>query len=217
MDSYDEYEKVETHISYSKRLQEINDRGLRYLKEIEERKRVNGRKRYDRHVSILYHLLENVIKPRVMLCNNLYSSLLYYLDEMLFYEVRSINEFVIEDDVYPLSFVYFNNSDWNPQVGPLQAFTLEDATHINDSEAALLMTLLQDYDILLQDLLVYVKSKKRVRGASQHKLFIKLIRIINRLKRRIDILRVNTFGIIDIAVTSDCFCQKKIEIFMPRV
>lgn len=197
MDSYNEYEHVERHINYSKTLQEINERGWRFIHEIEIKKRVGGRKKYEKDVYAIHHALGNILKPKVILCNNLYSSLVYYLDEMLYYDVRSINTFIIEDDSYPLSFIYFNNSEWNPDVGQQQAFQLESVSSITDVEAALLMTLLQDYETLLQDLYVNIKSRK---DRLVDKMFIKLIRIINRLKRRINLLRSSALKIIEVAL-----------------
>jgi hypothetical protein len=186
MDHYQEYGCVEKHIRYAKRLQSISEKGKRFLNEIETKKRVGGRKKYQGDTYFVYNLLENIVKPRIVLCNNLYSSLLFYLDEMLFYEVRGINSFVIEDDTFPLSFIYFNQCEWNPDVGQTHEFCLDNEPLLSDTEAALLGTLLRDYETFLQDILQdLIASKAPIR---KERIYIKLIRVMNRLKRRLRIL-----------------------------
>lgn len=194
MEHYHEYERVEKHLAYSKRLHSINERGTRYLRQIESKKRVGGRRKYQGHVYTVYHLLENVLKPRVVLCNNLYSSLIFYMDEMLFYEVRGINSFVIEDDEYPLTFVYFNQCEWNPDFGQTHAFELDTSPDLCDTEAALLSILVQDYEHVLQDVLQDLMSSGL--PIKKEKVFIKLVRIINRLKRRLSILQATIIRVI---------------------
>lgn len=211
MESYNEYRRIEHHIGFSKRLQNISKRGLHYLREIESKKRIGGKKKYKKDVHVVHHLLENIIKPRLVLCNNLYSSLIYYLDEMLFYEVQTINNFVIEDDIYPLSFIYFNNTEWNPENEEMQLFQLENDVMITENEAALLITLLHDYETLLQDLLQDFKDEKKTchrKDKMYNKIYIKVLRIISRLKRRLELLRVSAFKIVEIA-----FDKEKIDLF----
>ena len=202
MDSYNEYMRIENHMGFSKRLHDISIRGSHYLREIEIKKRIGGRKRYETVVYGLYHLLQNIIKPRVVLCNNLYSSLIYYLDEMLFYEVRQTDNFMIEDDKYPLSFVYFNNAEWNPDNDKVQTFSLDHSTSISDNEAALLIMLLQDYETLLQDLLqdfTIEKKTSRKKDKPYNKIYTKVMRIISRLKRRLCILKSASYQIVESA------------------
>lgn len=208
MDSYNEYRRIEQHIGFSKRLQNISTRGLHYLREIEIKKRIGGRRKYEKDVHGIHHLLGNIIKPRVMLCNNLYSSLIYYLDEMLFYEVQDINDFVIEDDKYPLSFVYFNNAEWNPENDRIQPFVLENNSHMNETEAALLLMLLEDYNTLLQDLLQDFKDEKKTchrKDRMYNKIYTKVRRIISRLDRRLTLLKTAAFKIVEVAFATEKF------------
>lgn len=197
MEHYHEYGKVEKHLLYSKRLHSINERGARFLREIEAKKRVGGRRKYQGPVYTVHHLFENILKPRLVLCNNLYSSLMFYMDEMLFYEVRGINSFVIEDDAFPLSFVYFNQCEWNPEFGQTHAFELDVGPNLSDTEAALLSILVKDYETVLQDVLHDILTSGV--PVKKEKAFVKLIRIIHRLKRRLTIIQSTLLQVITAA------------------
>jgi hypothetical protein len=192
MDDYNEYENVEKHISYSRSFHALNHKGWRLLKEMEAKKNINGRKKMLANVNNIHHLIGNIVKPK-SLCNNLYSSLLYYLDELLFMDVLTINTFVIEDDVFPLSYVYFNTIDWIHE--DYNDFVLDKGICINETEAHLLNCFIDDYenfilgvqeDVLNSD---YYKAKDAM-------IVKKIKRIINRLKKRLIHLRAVVLRII---------------------
>lgn len=192
MDDYNEYEKVEKHIDYSRSFHSLNHKGWRLLKEMEAKKNINGRKKMLANVNNIHHLIGNIVKPK-SLCNNLYSSLLYYLDELLFMDVLAINTFVIEDDVFPLSYVYFNTIDWIHE--DYNEFVLDKGVAINDTEAHLLNCFIDDYEYFIlrvqEDVLNsdYYKTKDGM-------IVRKIKRIINRLKKRLINLRAIVLRII---------------------
>jgi hypothetical protein len=192
MDDYSEYEKVEKHMNYSRSFHSLNHTGWRLLKEMEVKKNINGRKKMLGSVNNIHHLITNIVKPK-SLCNNLYSSLLFYLDELLFMDVLMINTFVIEDDVFPLSYVYFNTIDWIHE--DYDEFVLDKGITINDTEAHLLNCFIDNYEQFIltvqEDILKseYYKTKDSL-------LVRKLKRIINRLKKRLIVLRAVVLRII---------------------
>lgn len=185
---YTEYVNIERHLAYSRRLSFLNYVGRRIMQEIESKKNINGRKKLLPIVYYLHHTLGTIVKPRV-LCNNLYSSLLYYLDELLFHEVKTLNTFVIEDESYPLSFVYFNTDDWSTEEH--QGFVLDKGVIINESEAHLINSFIEDYETFVLELEGEIATMGR-----DERLTRKLTRIIARLKRRLIDLRVYSLRVI---------------------
>lgn len=185
---YREYVSIERHLVYSRQLASLNFVGKQLLREIEKKKNINGRKKLLPCVYYLYHILGTVVKPRV-LCNNLYSSLLYFLDELLFHEVKNLNSFVIEDDSYPLSFVYFNTEDWCPE--DHQGFVLDKGATINESEAHLINSFVEDYEVF-----ILLLERDIADVGDDEKLTRKINRIIGRLKRRLIDLRVYSLRLI---------------------
>lgn len=183
MDDYNQYEKIEQHIEYSRLLSTINSKGKLLLKEIEKQKNINGKKKLLGNVYNVYHLIANIIKPR-SLCNNLYSSLIYYLDELMFLEVSGLNSFIIEDDEYPLYYIYFNTDDWMRD-NTIDPFVLDNCVYINDTESILIGCFIDEYESLLINIEKYIYLK----GHKDSMIAKKLLRISSRLKKRLIILK----------------------------
>lgn len=197
INDYSEYSKIENHIYYSKKLYTLNKIGKHILNEIATKKTINGRKKLLSSVYKVYHKLNTIIKPNI-LCNNIYSSLVYYLDELLFLEVKNLNKFVIEDDTYPLSYLYFNCDDW--VTDEIQKFSLDSSIILRYSEAMLISCYLDNYEEFILRLEVDIKKSYYI--DLDHKLIKKLMRIFARLKKRLIILKVMMLKIIDIELKS---------------
>ena len=199
MDDYNEYAKVEKHIGYSCSFHSLNHRGWRLLREMELKKNINGRKKMLANVNNIHHIIGNIVKPK-SLCNNLYSSLLYYLDELLFMDVLTINTFVIEDDVFPLSYVYFNTIDWIHE--DYNDFVLDKGVFINDTEAHLLNCFIDDYESFILGIQGDVLSSEYYK-TKDGMIVRKIKRIINRLKKRLIHLRAVVLRIIHKSLESN--------------
>ena len=180
MEDYNEYEMIERHIDYSRMLTLINSRGKLIIQQLEKQKNINGRKKLLSNIYNVSNLITNVIKPR-SLCNNLFSSLVYYLDELLFTEVVGRNKFIIEDDEYPLYYVYFNTDEWIQDSG-IDNFVLDKCVYINDTESILINCFLDDYEYFLIKIEKYMKDKDSIISR-------KIIRITARLKKRLILLK----------------------------
>lgn len=181
MEDYNEYEMIERHIEYSRMLTQINSRGKLIIQQLEKQKNINGKKKLLSNIYNISNLIANVVKPR-SLCNNLYSSLVYYLDELLFMEVIGRNKFIIEDDEYPLYYVYFNTDEWIQDSG-IDNFVLDKCVYINDTESLLINCFLDEYECFLINIEKYMKAKDSTISR-------KIIRITTRLKKRIILLKV---------------------------
>lgn len=190
---YDEYNQIEKHIYYAKQLYIINKIGKHILHEIERKKNINGRKKLLANVYNVYHKLDTIIKPKV-LCNNVFSSLMYYLDELLFLEVKNLNTFVIEDDTYPLSYLYFNCDDWVTE--EIQEFNLDSSFVLNYSEAMLISCYLDTYEGFIMTLESDIKTPYYM--DMDQRLIKKLIRIFTRLKKRLVLLKAMMLKVIEI-------------------
>lgn len=191
MHDYNEYEKIEQHMFYARRLNAINSTGKRILQQMDEKKRMPGRKKLLEYVFAISQMIETIVKPHV-LCNNLYSSLIFYMDELLFFEVRNLNSFVVEDDNYPLSYIYFNTSDWNES--EQQEFHLDQGVYINEMEAMLMNCFVDEYEEFVLSLEGDIIRLGE--SASDQKLMKKILRIITRLKKRLTLLRSRLLKII---------------------
>lgn len=180
MEDYNEYEMIERHIEYSRLLTIINLRGKLIIQQLEKQKNINGRKKLLGNVYDVYNSIANIIKPR-SLCNNLFSSLVYFLDELLFTEVVGRNRFIIEDDEYPLYYVYFNTDEWLHDTA-IDSFVLDRCVFINDTESLLINCFLDDYEYLLIMIEKYIKINDSTISR-------KILRITSRLKKRLILLK----------------------------
>lgn len=185
-DSYREYTIIEEHIRFSRVIHEINMRGKQILQEIERKKYYERKKRYTGITQEVYNILATITKPRV-LGNNIYSSLLYFLDELLFLQVKSIDGFFIEDDQYPLSYLYFNQGEW--LYSHTQDFVLDDGAVINELEAMLINSYVDEYDNFALELGRYLETTYSTMFERDKKVIRKLRRILSKLKRRLLLIK----------------------------
>lgn len=192
-ESYSEYEKIEQHIDYSERLYFINCQGKHILNEIEKKKNINGKKKLLWNVGYIYNTIENIVKKKA-LCNNSYTSLIHYLDELLFLEVKTYNKFVIEDDSFPLSYVYFNQHEWIKVFH--QNFILDSIPFITILDAMLINCFVDDYEELILELEDSLK-RKTYYDDDDPKLRKKIFKNIKRLKKRLIDLRARLLNLIN--------------------
>lgn len=164
---YAEYTKLEQHISLSKTLFDLDIKGKYIINELQRKKSNGVRKRTGTHIFtndilIVYNNIINCISIKRL---RLYFCLQYFLDELMYYEIRNTNNFYIEDNIYPISKIYFGQHEWISD-SYLQDFQFyEDSQSININEAMYLVCYLKDYDSFLLDIEEYTntfKGKKEV-------------------------------------------------------
>jgi len=192
---YTEYNKIERHIQYSNALFKLTHIGKHIIQEIQSKKMQCNKlqcKKYDKsHIKNnipdeVCNVLSDVIKPP-SLSSNMYSSFVYFLDELLYFDAPKINYFVIEDDQYPLSFMYFNQSEWNGDhvQENLNSFVLDNNPHFSDTEALLINCFITEYISLLEDIEddiydhVYIETNLERR----------LVQNIQRLKEQLETIK----------------------------
>lgn len=156
-----EYIIVEKHIDLSKNLFEVDQKG-KYIVEQFNQKKSKGIRRSGNHIfsedlKIVYrniHSCCSLKRLRSFFC------LQYFLDELLFDQVRNHNKFYMEDEVYDLSKLYFHQDEWVSDLNIQQYEFFEDDTQINIHEAMYLVCYLKEYEHLLNDIEMYIKTIK---------------------------------------------------------
>lgn len=190
---YKEYDIVEKHIYFAKKLYSLNNRGKRFLQELDSKKRINKKKTYTPIIADTINILSTLTKPRV-LCNNIYSSLLYYLDELLFLQVKETKCFIMDIDEYPLSYIYFNQHDWIEEEA--QEFVLDVDNCLNDLEAVLLNCFVDEYEYIAIEIENFMQSMMQDIINEDRKMFKKILRLLSKLKQRILLLKSKILVII---------------------
>lgn len=168
-DEYTEYTKLEQHMALSRALFDLDTKGRHIVKEFQEKKSSGVRKRTGTHVFnddilIVYNNIVNCLSLKRL---RLYFCLQYFLDELMYYEIKNTGLFYIEDSAYPISKVYFGQQDWIPDTH-LQEFQFyEDKRSININEAMYLVCYLKEYDSLLLDIEEYTNPFKGNKNVSK--------------------------------------------------
>lgn len=155
MEEYESYNIIQNHMKVSEALYEINLLGKHVLREIQLKKntKIGGRKGYafGKEYEIIFNSIHETINMR-RFRSRLYLSLQYYLDEALFNTIPETCEtFYIEDDVYDLTALYFDQSLWIRTNGP-QMFELLPSTEFQVDDAVLLNCFFKKYETLLSDI-----------------------------------------------------------------
>lgn len=185
---YTEYEIIQKHMYFSRKLYEINALGKHLIEEIDSKKCFRGPrggcKILHEPTQHIRDSISNIVKPYV-LYNNIYSSLVFFLDELLFLQVQNINSFQIDDDIYPLSFMYFNQDEWIKD-WCLQEFTIDECPIMTEFDSLMLIIFIETYEEFAIEIMDYIV---RIRPECQDKrLRRKIIKLITRLKQRVGTL-----------------------------
>ena len=186
---------------FSRRFYEINAIGKRIMTEIETNKTVRGPRGGSKlcwPTQVTYDIISTIVKPKFLNSGNLYTSLMYFMDELLFSQVRHLNTFLIEDDTYPLSFLYFNQDEWIKDWSP-QTFYLEHDVYFNEGDALLLLSFIDKYEYLIIDILKFACASDKCTFAEMlpldKRITRKLVGLSNRLKQRLNTLRVKALQV----------------------
>jgi hypothetical protein len=91
----------------------------------------------------------------------MYFCLQYFLDELMYSEVKNINKFYIEDNEYNISKLYFGQEEWIIDIY-VQKFTFYSEKDLNINEAMYLMCYLKEYDNCLLEIEEFIKPIKTI-------------------------------------------------------
>lgn len=154
---YEEYVALDKHIEFSRQMFYLNRLGHNILHEIDRCKGYKLRKaNKNEAVYITYVTILNTIKPRKSLCNNIFSSLLYYLDELLFIDVYSLTSFVMEDGEFAIEKVYYNQGDWMKDDVEMPTYEIESISSLTGKDSEIMKVFFDLYEKLINDIKEYV-------------------------------------------------------------
>lgn len=159
---HDEYNKIESHISLSKSIYELDMKGRHIINEFIEKKNI-GKKR---NGSFIFSESMNVVYNNLMYCLSLkrlrlYFCLQYFLDEVMYHEINKTDKFYIEDNAYNISEIYFGQENWIYDV-VIQKFNFDKENDLNMNEAMYLICYLKEFDQCLLNIEEYIKPIKNI-------------------------------------------------------
>lgn len=194
MNEYTEYSKIEKHISLSKLLYELDIKSRNIINELDSKKHIpksNRRNSSYTFSNSTYIVYNNIINCSSLKRLKMYFCLQYFLDELMYYEVKNINKFYIEDNVYNISKIYFGQDEWIIDLY-VQKFNFYSEKDVNINEAMYLICYLREYDNCLLEIEEYIKPiktipkiKRKIRDTIQrirlrhNNIWIILLNIIN--------------------------------------
>lgn len=197
MNIYNEYEVLEKHIHLSKELDILNHLGKRIIKEIEQKKHIRQKKSgayvFTIEITTIYNLLCDVTNIKKFNKLRLFFCMQYYLDELLFDEIKTLESFQIEDDSYKLTDLYFNQSTWN-KIDEEENLNISNDKFLNSDEAVLIRTYEFRYKSYLDRLNNYLEHRNQTNYIRKK---------ISRITNRINIKFSNTTDLIDKIIKED--------------
>ena len=102
----------------------------------------------------------------------------YYLDELLFDEIKTLESFQIEDESYKLTDLYFNQSSWN-KIDDTEILNITNDKFLNSDEAMLI----RDYELRYKSFLDKLNSYLEHRNQTNY-IRKKISRITNRINTK---------------------------------
>jgi hypothetical protein len=187
---YEEYTRLEKHLNLSRLLHGVSYKGMEALAMLGKTHNIKlKRSKLKNDIYKVFATITHTIKPRKSLCNNIFSSMVYYMDEVMFREVQHLDNFFIEDYCYSLNKVYYNPREWLEEGE--QLVRDDQASDTTDEEVLHMLTNFFDtYDAMLDDIRDHVGYMHK-----SDKLKKKIFRVISRIRTKhkaaLDILREN--------------------------
>jgi hypothetical protein len=196
---YTDYVKIETHMEFSRVLFLIDKKGKHILSELDskkfERKKRNGSSVFGEDVGKVYTNLVHVLNVRKF-SPRLFFALQYYMDELVFKEVKEYDKFFVEDESYELTKLYLDQSSWISNQD-IQEFHLDVGPKFDINEAMCLVCFLREYEDLLFSIEEYIRDleDKRLKRL--------IVRTIARMRYKLKIV----WDIIVNVITSNINCK----------
>lgn len=199
MNIYNEYEVLEKHIFISRELFLLNHLGKRILKEIENRKHIRQKKSgsyvFTIEINTIYNLLSDVTNIKKFNKLRLFFCMQYYLDELLFDEIKTLENFQIEDESYKLTDLYFNQSTWNKMDDNIEEnLNISNDKFLNSDEAIIIRNYELRYKSFLNKINSYIDNRNQTNYIRKQ---------ISRITNRINTKFLNTMDLIDNIIKED--------------
>jgi hypothetical protein len=163
MNQYNEYNIIEKHIEFSRELHSLNLIGKSIIKSIELKKHLrikrSGNYVFGPDVLVIYNNIIDLTNIKRFNKLRLYFCIQYYLDELLFNDIKTLDIFNIEDESYKLTDLYFNQSLWNPLLlDDINIGNFTDDKFLTADEAIILKSYIRQYINFMESLTVYLDT-----------------------------------------------------------
>lgn len=162
MEEYKEYEKIEKHIEFSTNLFELDLKSRHIILQFNKNKskgiRRSGTYIFEDKINTIYN---NIINCSGLKRLRLYFCLQYFLDEMMYYDVKNTEQFFIEDNTYNISKMYFCQEEWINNIS-IQEYEFYKIDDLNMNEAMYLICYLKEFDNFLLKIESYIKAYKDI-------------------------------------------------------
>jgi hypothetical protein len=162
MNSDTEYSKVEHHINLSKSLYDLDQKTKYIINQLISKKsqgtRRTGTYIFEDNITTIYNNLINCSSLKRL---KLYFCLQYFLDELLYHEVKNLNKFYIEDSIYDISKLYFGQEEWITD-NLFQTYEFYNTHEFLANEAMYLICYLKEFNSFLLDIEQYIKVFKDI-------------------------------------------------------
>ena len=181
-----EYDKINDHLQISKDLHRINMKGKCILHQLEKKNiriKRTGTFVFNTEIGIVYNAIVDITNIKRFNKLRLFFCIQYYLDELLYRQVRNLDHFTIEDDEYKLPDIYFNQNLWNPiDENDLSIYNFAgNEKQFLDEEIKFIKLYFKEYTFFLDDIKARLNN---VNGIESIK--FKLTRIFNRILRKLE-------------------------------
>lgn len=156
----DEYSKIDVHINLSKNMYNVDQSGKKLLKELEDKKYVrklkNGRSVFADDIEIIYNVLVDTLNIKKFKYSY-YFCLQYYLDDLLFKEVKQLESFYNEDDNISLTKIYLSQDLWIFDFF-IYNWSLSSGCSLNGNDINTFIIFLRDYENMLYSIKCHIKN-----------------------------------------------------------
>lgn len=144
---------MNNHLFFSTRLYEINYKSKRIIDELESKKMIKNKLFGISHE--LYKYLQRLSKPKSWSSNE-FSGLLYFLDEILCFEMIG-NYFEYNNKKIPITQCYYNQDDWI-DISGYHNFILDKDYFLNHEETLLINSFLDEYEGIINEIEHYLNG-----------------------------------------------------------
>lgn len=115
MDPLDEYQKVNQHIEWSRMLFQVDQYGKDILHQFERKKYTrilrSGRSVFSGEIETIYNCFVDILNVK-KLRYRLYFCLLYYLDDLMFSQIKHLEHFYTDEKYIELTRLYLCQDSW---------------------------------------------------------------------------------------------------------
>jgi hypothetical protein len=184
MDVYQEYGIIDKHIELSSDLHILNITGKQLIQEIQRKKHIrqkrSGNYVFSQEVQCILNAIVDVTNTKRFNKLRLYFCIQYYLDELLFKSIKKLETFHIEDEVYKLTDLYFNQQTWNCMtMDDLPKKSLSEEKFMTSDDSQTISQFINSYTEFLDKVFVYLDTLQDIDYIRK-----KLKRISNRIKAK---------------------------------